>query len=405
TAQKTRKPKTNSFTSILDQILKKYNLSTESDLFQLCAHANELGDMLPDWKACKDMKEALCRRLFKGNQIEALVPDKRGKKLTIKERARYCAKTGDVWDIYLHVLDLAETKNHTDKEIVAASSRVSQFRRELAEAGVDSERIDTYAKLPEVTRASNKIQKRQLKQRLPNPPKTSKHFSLEEGLRRIQNINTTKIPTMQDLADVIMMLSMRPAEIATLHIIHYEPDESNPSKWFKPGYSWYCTGYIKNKGEAKNNPEPRQFLSMEKNPERAKELLTWIQDAIATGKLRNPVYSINGKRSTGVFSKFLKPYDITAKRLRKIRGKHASRVHGGQNPTSQHLEFLSRIAMRHKIDRFDSGKYYAEGDTSDSDLDSDPEPEPETRAPTPKSTSENTSITEIEDIYDLYGSI
>ncbi|RHZ48977.1 hypothetical protein Glove_535g64 [Diversispora epigaea] len=110
---------------------------------------------------------------------------------------------------------------------------------------------------------------------------------------------------------------------------------------------------------------------MEKNPERAKELLTWIQDAIATGKLRNPVYSISGKRSTGVFSKFLKPYGITAKRLRKIGGKHASRVHSGQNPTSQHLKLLSRIAMRHKIDRFDSGMYYAEGDTSDSESESD----------------------------------
>jgi len=132
---------------------------------------------------------------------------------------------------------------------------------------------------------------------------------------------------------------------------------------------------------------------MEKNPERAKELLTWIQDAIATGKLCNPVY---GKRSTGVFSKFLKPYGITAKRLRKIRGKHASRVHGGQNPTSQHLEFLSRIAMRHKIDRFDSGKYYAEGDTSDSDLDSNPEPEPETQAFTAKPINENTFTSKIE---------
>ena len=53
---------------------------------------------------------------------------------------------------------------------------------------------------------------------------------------------------------------------------------------------------------------------------------------------------------------------------------------GGQNSTSQHLAFLSRIAMRHKMDRHDSGMYYAEGDTSDSDLDSDLEPEPETQA-------------------------
>ncbi|RIB05468.1 hypothetical protein C2G38_2219554 [Gigaspora rosea] len=137
---------------------------------------------------------------------------------------------------------------------------------------------------------------------------------------------------MQDLADVIM-LSMRPAEVATLCIIYYESSELNPPKWYKP----------------------------EKNPKCAKELLTWIQGAIATRKLHNSVYSISRKRSTEVFSKFLKPYGITAKSLKKIRGKHASRVHGGQNPTSQHLKFLSRVAMRHKIDRFDSEKYYAEG--------------------------------------------
>ncbi|RHZ53398.1 hypothetical protein Glove_442g12 [Diversispora epigaea] len=359
TVRKTRNPKTNSFTSILDQFLKKYNLSVESNPLQLRAHADELDAMLPDWKARKDVKEALRRRVYKGNQIEALVPDKRGKKLTIKERARYCAKTGDVWDIWLHASDLAVPKNNTDEAIVAAK------------AGVDSKQIDTYAKLSDLTRASNKIQQRKLEEGLHNPPKTPKHFSLEKGLRRIQNFDVTKIPTMQDLADVIVMLSMRPAEVTTLRIIHYEPGKINPPEWYKPGYSWYCTGYIKNKGDAKNNPEPRRLLSMEKNPERAKELLTWIQDAIATGKLRNPVYSISGKRSTGVFSKFLKPYGITAKRLRKIGGKHASRVHSGQNPTSQHLKLLSRIAMRHKIDRFDSGMYYAEGDTSDSESESD----------------------------------
>ena len=62
-------------------------------------YASELGAMLPDWKARKGVKEALRRRLFKEDQIEALVPDKRKEKLTIKERAQYCAKTEDVCDI------------------------------------------------------------------------------------------------------------------------------------------------------------------------------------------------------------------------------------------------------------------------------------------------------------------
>ncbi|RIA93386.1 hypothetical protein C1645_735586 [Glomus cerebriforme] len=36
-------------------------------------------------------------------------------------------------------------------------------------------------------------------------------------------------------------------------------------------------GYLKNRGEKKKNPEPQPFFSMEKNPERTRELLTWIQ--------------------------------------------------------------------------------------------------------------------------------
>ncbi|KAG9288577.1 hypothetical protein G9A89_008449 [Geosiphon pyriformis] len=350
TAQKTRNPKTNSFTSILDQILNKYNLSTESNPLQLRAYANELGTMLPDWKAHKDVKETFRQCLFKENQIETLVPDKRGKNLTVKERVRYCAKTEDVSDIWLHALDLAVPKNNTDKAIVAASFCLSQFRKKLAEAGVDSEQINTYAKLPDITQAFN---------------------------QRLQNIHTTETPTLQNLVDVIMMLSMRPAEATTLRIIYYKPDESNPPEWYNSDYSWYCTG----------------------------KLLTWIQNAIAIGKLHDPVYSINEKRSTGIFSKFLKPYGITAKRLRKIRGKHASRVHGGQNPTSQHLTFLSRIAMRHRMDRHDPGMYYAEGDTSDSDLDSDLKPEPETQAFITKPIDKKTFTSEIKDIYDLYGNI
>ncbi|CAG8505452.1 11301_t:CDS:2 [Acaulospora morrowiae] len=80
---------------------------------------------------------------------------------------------------------------------------------------------------------------------------------------------------------------------------------------------------------------------------------------------------VNRKRSIKSFNNFLRPYGIMAKRLRKIGGKHTSRVHGGQNPISQHLDFLTRIVLKHKIDRFDTGKNYAEGDTSDSESESD----------------------------------
>ncbi|CAG8578834.1 23373_t:CDS:10 [Cetraspora pellucida] len=144
-------------------------------------------------------------------------------------------------------------------------------------------------------------------------------ISVDEELRRIQNINTIKIPNMQDLADVIMMLSIRPTEVVTFHIIYYKLSESNP-------------------------PE--------------------------------------------------------CQKIKKIKDKHASRVYNNQNPTSQYLKFLSRVAIRHKIDHHNSEIHYTKSNTSDSDLDADPEPKPEALASTFKTINKNTS--KIENIYDLY---
>ncbi|CAJ0856702.1 12030_t:CDS:1, partial [Entrophospora sp. SA101] len=127
TAQKIRKSKTNNFTSILVQVLKKYNLTIESNPSQLCDYASELSVMLPDWKARKSMKELLHRRSFSKDQIKALVPDKRNEKCTIKKRAEYCAKSGDQFDILANTLDLMKTKNDSDKEKVASSSRLTLF--------------------------------------------------------------------------------------------------------------------------------------------------------------------------------------------------------------------------------------------------------------------------------------
>jgi len=69
---------------------------------------------------------------------------------------------------------------------------------------------------------------------------------------------------------------MRLAEVSSLQINHYEVDPSNSLTWYENGYSWYYIRYAKNKGKNKNNPESRSFVSMEKDPERARTLLIWI---------------------------------------------------------------------------------------------------------------------------------
>jgi hypothetical protein len=202
-----------------------------------------------------------------------------------------------------------------------------------------------------------------------NPDRIPIHFSLANVSKRIQNMDVSKIPTNEDLADVIVMLSMRPGEVRSLQINHYKPDPSNIPAWYKEGYSWYCTGYLKSRGKKKENPDPRPFLSMEKNPEHARELLTWIRDAIKAKKLRNPVYTKSEIRSAWPFNEFLKqePYRSIPKKLRDYGSKHASRIHSGPNATPQHLKLLIRIALRQESDRLDAGDNYAIGDTESED--------------------------------------
>ncbi|CAJ0767442.1 13846_t:CDS:2, partial [Entrophospora sp. SA101] len=62
------------------------------------------------------------------------------------------------------------------------------------------------------------------------------------------------------------------------------------------------TGYAKNRGQ----PDiPRKFRSMEKGQERAKELLTWIQNTISSGRMGDP-----GKPGAKWFNRFLKDYNL-----------------------------------------------------------------------------------------------
>ncbi|CAG8685762.1 12334_t:CDS:2, partial [Ambispora leptoticha] len=334
---KTQKPKVNNFVLVLEQFLEKHNLTADSTPKQLSEHAPKLDALLPDWMARRCVKVALARgtgnrRSFSGEQVEALLPDKRKRKLTIEERAKYCAKIGDVMDIFAHHLDLGP-KNDYENEIVASGSHQSQFRVKLAEAGVSPKIINTYAKDPKLIQESNKIQKKQTMKRMANPDRIPTHFSLANVNKRIQNMDVSKIPTREDLVDIIVMLSMRPAEVRSLRINHYELDHSNIPAWYKDGYSWYCT------------------------------------DAIKAKKLSDPVFTGKGTRNAWPFNEFLKqePYRTIPKKLRDYGSKHASRIHGGKKPTPQHLKLLSRIAMRQESDRFDAGDNYAIGDTESED--------------------------------------
>ncbi|RHZ69983.1 hypothetical protein Glove_276g70 [Diversispora epigaea] len=83
------------------------------------------------------------------------------------------------------------------------------------------------------------------------------------------------MPTRQDLADVIMMLCIRPAEADILLILRYEPDETD--------HSLYCTGLKINREILLNSDDFEESRT-------SRELLTRIQNATLTGKPQDPAH-------------------------------------------------------------------------------------------------------------------
>ena len=145
----------------------------------------------------------------------------------------------------------------------------------------------------------------------------------------------SNIPDKQALADVMIMLCIRPAEIKNLRI-------SNGG----------VTGYSKNWGQ---QDIPRVFRSLEKNEKRAKQLLIWIQNAISSGQLRDP-----GKRGSTYLSSFLKKDEFIPKPdkpllpsyLRKLGAVFAVVSNGAKN-LSDAMTIASQ-AFRHSPDNYTS---------------------------------------------------
>ena len=125
------------------------------------------------------------------------------------------------------------------------------------------EKVISVTKILDITKESNKIQKECSEQCENEGIDFPDHFSLESVKERLDKYNISNIPDKQALADVMIMLCIRPAEIKNLCI-------------FNGG----VTGYAKNRGA---QDIPRVFRSLEKNEKRARQLLKWIQEAISFG--------------------------------------------------------------------------------------------------------------------------
>ena len=94
----------------------------------------------------------------------------------------------------------------TSPNPVATTSRLNRLRRELRGLNA-SEKI-----------ISNKIQKERRVQRENEGIDFPDHFSLESVKERLDGYDVSNAPNLQALADVMIMLCIRPAEIKDLRI-------------------------------------------------------------------------------------------------------------------------------------------------------------------------------------------
>ncbi|CAJ0837431.1 13632_t:CDS:2, partial [Entrophospora sp. SA101] len=191
------------------------------------------------------------------------------------------------------------------KNANAGSSRLSCLRRELRNLGALPAIVEA-TKFPDITEDANKIQRDNQKKAEANRIDYPDHFTLESVKERLDEYDIKTLPDCQALADVIIMLCIRPSELTSLRITDAG-----------------VIGYAKNRGQL---DIPRKFRSMEKNQERAKELLTWIQNAISSGRMGNP-----GKPGVKWFNRFLKDYGLIPKYLRKLGAVYGAVVHA-KNP-------------------------------------------------------------------------
>ncbi|CAG8823996.1 38828_t:CDS:2, partial [Gigaspora margarita] len=103
------------------------------------------------------------------------------------------------------------------KNANAGSSYLSRLQRELKSLGALSAIVEA-AKFPDIIEEANKIQRDNQKKAEANRIDYPNYFTLESVRERLNGYDVSTLLDLQVLADVIVMLCIRPAELTTLCI-------------------------------------------------------------------------------------------------------------------------------------------------------------------------------------------
>ncbi|RIB12367.1 hypothetical protein C2G38_2041887 [Gigaspora rosea] len=222
--------------AIATKIVENYNLSPKISLSELSQYTSEFLKNLTD-----DRKRNQARRRlrdgfkFSSEQVSILIPNQRSGKTKVINLA-----TSDSYQIpYPTPQNSEETigemahrimRDNLSASVVkaearalanstpnanAGSSHLSRLRRELKNLSTSFQIIEAM-KFPDITKDANEIQRDRRKfveafERIDYPD----HFTLESVKKRLDKYDISILPDLQALADVMIMLCIRPAELTT----------------------------------------------------------------------------------------------------------------------------------------------------------------------------------------------
>src|SRR5438128_10196468 len=136
-------------------------------------------------------------------------PQKRIEEETIGDMAQQILRDKlSIRDVRAEAYTLALSAKNAN----AGSSRLSQLRRELRNIGVSSQIIEA-TKFPDITEDANKIQSVNRKKAEAKRINYPDEFTLESVKERLDAYDLKTPPNYQALADVMVMLCIRPAEL------------------------------------------------------------------------------------------------------------------------------------------------------------------------------------------------
>ncbi|CAG8718536.1 19067_t:CDS:2, partial [Dentiscutata erythropus] len=286
-----------------------HKLTNEISLEELSQYAPKILDLLTDnkEKRCQARNRLIKGYGFSKEQIFVLIPLQRigrcKRQAPVPEGPELKAEKVNI----CQVLDSTGSEE-TIKEIAQCIIRDKLSEREVKAISriLEETSPDTFVALSRLSRFQRELRTLNASEKI--------IFAIFNPEERLNLYNVSNILNKQALADVMIMLCIRLAEIKNLCI-------SNRA----------VTGYTKNRGQ---QDIFRVFRSLEKNEAWTRQLLTWIQEAIVSRELRDP-----GKLGSTYLSTFLKKDEflpesgkpLLPSSLRKLGAVFASVAHGPKN--------------------------------------------------------------------------